>query len=279
MIPILDTHLHLLDREQFDYDWCADLPQLQQNFDIKSYQNLIGGHGVDRCIFMEANVRGNQITEEAAHYSALVESNDTPLIGVIAACLPEKDDFQALLESTLTPAVCGLRRVLHTTPDEISQSSLFRKNIQSLAERNLPFDLCMLERQLPLAYDLVKACPEVQFVLNHCGIPTIDPEHFSTWRNALQQLSDLPNVSCKMSGVIAYFQPNETPLETLRPWLETTVETFGSKRLIFGSDWPVCNLTKDLPAWLSLLQEFFQPYSTAEKHDIFHKNAEHIYFV
>ena len=278
MIPILDTHLHLLYQKQFNYDWCADLPALNQDFKIETYQDLVKDHGIAGSLFMEVDVREEEIPDEAAFFSDLVEESENPIAGVIAACRPENENFEELLELTLTDSVCGLRRVLHTMPDEMSQSSLFRKNIQSLAARNLPFDMCFLERQLPLAYELAKACPNNQFVLNHCGIPTIAKENFPIWQSGLEKLATLPNVSCKMSGIIAYCpSPEETTLETLRPWMETTVEAFGTDRVIFGSDWPVCNLTQGLPAWLTIARTFFSSYSTDEQHAIFHRNAESIY--
>lgn len=163
-------------------------------------------------------------------------------------------------------------------PDEMSQTPRFRKNIQSLAQRNLPFDMCFLERQLPLAYELANACPETTFILDHCGVPTIAAENYPIWRSGLERLASLPNVNCKLSGIIAYCpSPKEATLETLRPWMETTVETFGADRVILGTDWPVCNLTQGLPAWLTMVRKFFSSYSDDEQHAIFHSNAETIY--
>ena len=278
MIPILDAHLHLLYQNKFNYDWCADLPALNQDFKIETYQELIKDHGIAKSIFIEVDVRGDGILEEAAFFSDLTEKSDNPISGVIAACRPEKENFEELLELTLTDSVCGLRRVLHTMPDEMSQSSFFRKNIQSLAARDLPFDMCFLERQLPLAYELAQACPETTFVLDHCGVPTINKENLPIWRSGLEKLATLPNVNCKMSGIIAYCpSPEEATLDTLRPWMETTVETFGADRVIFGTDWPVCNLTQGLPTWLTIAREFFSSYSSDEQHAIYHRNAESIY--
>ncbi len=278
MIPILDTHLHLLYQNEFHYDWCADLPALNQDFKIETYEELIKGHGVAKSIFIEVDARGEEIPAEAAFFSDLAQKDDNSIAGVIAACRPENENFKELLESTLTSSVCGLRRVLHTMPDELSQSDRFRKNIQSLAELNLPFDLCVHQGQLPLAYELAQACPETTFVLDHCGVPTINKENFPVWKTGIEKLATLPNVNCKMSGIIAYCpSPEEATLETLRPWMETTVETFGADRVILGTDWPVCNLTQGLPAWLTIARTFFSNYSDTEQHAIFHRNAETIY--
>jgi predicted TIM-barrel fold metal-dependent hydrolase len=278
MIPILDTHLHLLYQKHFSYLWCKDLPALNQDFHWEEYQELIQGHGVGGSLFMEVDVESHQISDEAKFFSNLVKQSGNPLLGVIASCRPENADFQQLLESTLTDSVCGLRRVLHVTPDEMSQSTQFRDNIRSLAEYDLSFDLCFQEQQLPLAYDLAKACPNVRFVLDHCGVPTIDPQHFESWKANLQKLATLPNVNCKVSGIIAYCaNEKEATLETLRPWIETCVSAFGCNRIVVGSDWPVCNLTTGMPPWLEIIRCFFSAYSEDEQHAVFHRNAESIY--
>ncbi|MCP5534854.1 MAG: amidohydrolase [Akkermansiaceae bacterium] len=280
MIPILDTHLHLIYQDDFSYDWCAGIPALNKNFHLHDYQKLVEGRGVAASIFMEVDVAEGEIAAEARFFTELAKADDNPLTAVIASCRPERDDFEQQLETTLTDSVCGLRRVLHTMPDELSQSSLFRDNIRTLAARGLPFDLCFLERQLALAYDLAAACPENRFVLNHCGVPTIAAENFDAWKQDLSRLATLPNVSCKVSGVIAYCpDPEQATLDTLRPWLETSVEAFGTDRIVFGSDWPVCNLTKGLPAWLDIARGFFSSFSDDEQHAVFHRNAEAIYSI
>lgn len=278
MIPILDTHLHLLYKEHFTYDWSKGLPALDKSFHMEDYLELINGHGVGGSLFMEVDVADREFSDESRFFSEMVGSGDSQLKGVIASCRPESEDFQSLLENTLTDKVCGLRRILHVTPDEMSQTSLFRENVRSLVEHDLPFDICMLERQLPIAYDLVAACPENKLVLNHCGIPTISKENLANWQTQIAKLASLPNITCKVSGIIAYCaSAEEANLETLRPWLESVVDAFGTDRLVIGSDWPVCNLTQGLPAWLTIVREFFSTFSEDEQHAIFHKNAESLY--
>ena len=278
MIPILDTHLHLLYPENFHYDWCAGIPALNRAFHIDEYQKLIDGHGVKSCLMMEVDVKEDEIASEAIFFSELAAGSDNPLQGVIASCRPERDDFTAQLEKILTARVCALRRVLHTMPDELSQQSQFRENIRSLASHELPFDICVTQAQLGIAHELAVACPDVSFILNHCGVPTIQAEQFFSWKQGLTRLAELPNVNCKISGMLGYCPDTDSAtLETIQPWLETSVEAFGFDRLVFGSDWPVCNLTRGLPAWLEIARRFFSDFSDDEQHAVFHRNAERIY--
>jgi len=217
MIPILDTHLHLLYQKHFNYEWCADFPALQADFTIEDFEELTKDHGIAGSIFMEVDVPENQISQEAKFFSELAKNENNKLAGVIAACRPESKNFDELLETSLTDKVCGLRRVLHVVPDELSQSELFRTNIQSLSKHNLPFDLCINQSQHELAHDLIKACPDTQFVLDHCGGPTLDQENFTIWHNSLKSISKLPNVVCKISGIIASL-PADADVNTLNPY-------------------------------------------------------------
>lgn len=278
MIPILDTHLHLLYPENFSYDWCAGLPALNRAFHLDEYLKLIEGHGVQASIFMEVDVSEDEIAAETKFFSELAAAPENSLQGVIASCRPERTDFPTQLEKILSTRVCALRRVLHTMPDDLSQQSQFRENIRSLASHNLPFDLCVTQAQLGIAHELAADCPDVSFILNHCGVPSIQAEQFSAWKQGLTRLAELPNVNCKISGILAYCSDADSAtLETIQPWLETSVETFGFERLVFGSDWPVCNLTRGLPVWLEIARRFFSSYSNDEQHAVFHRNAERIY--
>ena len=279
MIPILDTHLHLLYQQQFTYGWCEDFPVLQSDFKIEDYQNLIDSKDLDIAgsIFMEVDVDENEISKEAAFFTDLVKKSDNSLVGVIAACRPENMNFHELLESTMTSAVCGLRRVLHVMPDEVSRSSLFRENIRSLVNHKLPFDICIGESQHETGYELIKSCPDNQFVLDHCGNPTISHENFHHWSQSLKKIASLPNVVCKISGIIASL-PESSEVNDLNPWIDTTIESFGTDRVMIGSDWPVYNLSRDLPTWIKAVRHYFDGFSESEQQCIFHKNAETIYF-
>lgn len=134
----------------------------------------------------------------------------------------------------------------------------------------------MLARQLPLAAALVSQCPDVQFVLDHCGVPDVKGKSFDPWRADLAHIAQLPNVVCKVSGLVAYAGPGWTT-DDLRPWFEHTVECFGWERLIWGSDWPVCTLGGTIQDWLAATRELFLSASTDEQDLICWKNAEKIY--
>lgn len=215
---------------------------------------------------------------EARHIQSLADAN--PLIaGLVASGRPESPDFPAHLEQLLAlPKLRGLRRVLHVVPDAVSQQSLFRENLRRLPKVGLTFDLCVLARQLPLAIALADACPEVTFILDHCGVPDLKGRAFDPWRADITALSARPNVHCKISGLVAYAAANWTTAD-LRPWVEQVVTCFGWDRLVWGGDWPVCTLGASLDRWVATTTELFATASDFERARLYHRNAEQLYRV
>ncbi len=103
--------------------------------------------------------------------------------------------------------------------------ALFR-NVRRAGSLDLTFDLCFLARQLGIAQELPRKCPDTQFVLDHCGVPDIAGGIVESWRAAIRDLAGLPNVACKISGVLAYCSPENATVEAVRPWVEHCIESF-----------------------------------------------------
>jgi predicted TIM-barrel fold metal-dependent hydrolase len=278
-MKLIDTHQHLWDLRQFRYSWCESIPALNRSFPLDDYLAAAKDTGIEKTIFVECDVDEPHALAEARHVQLLAEK--TPLIaGIIAGGRPEQKDFAGHLEELLNlPKLRGLRRVLHVVPDEISQSALFVENIRRLAQHQLTFDLCVLARQLPLAVSLAKKCPQVQFILDHCGVPDVKGCAFDPWRSQLKDLAALPNVACKISGLVTYADAEEWTPEDLRPWVEWAVESFGWNRVVWGGDWPVCNLTASLKQWVEATDNLFSSATELQRAQLFHKNAERIYRV
>jgi predicted TIM-barrel fold metal-dependent hydrolase len=278
-MKIVDTHQHLWDLEQFPYSWCAGIPKLNRSFRLPDYHEASHGADIVKTVFMECDVDEPHQLDEARHIQKLADSN--PLIaGIIASCRPGRLGFRRHLEElSQLPKVRGLRRVLHTQPDDLSQNSLFSDNLNLLPEFGFTFDLCLLARQLPVGMELVKRCPQVTFILDHCGVPDVKGRAFDPWREHIRQFAALPNVNCKISGLVAYADPENWTVDDLRPWVEHVLECFGWDRVVWGSDWPVCTLSANLKQWVDAALEITANAATADREKLFQKNAERIYRV
>ena len=243
-MKIVDAHQHLWDLDLLRYEWLRQLPVLNRSFLMSDYLEATSGLAIEKSVHLEADVDESFMVDETKHLLQLADRTDNPLEGVVACGRPESEDFLADLEKiTGHPKLKGIRRVLHTQPDDLGQSQTFIGNVRSLSGYGLSFDICVLARQLPLAVRLVSRCPEVTFILDHCGVPQIKEKILDPWRVNIREIAQFPNVFCKISGLVAYADPKNWTAEDLRPYIDHAIECFGWDRVMFGSDWPVCTLS------------------------------------
>jgi len=275
---IIDTHLHVIDKMALSYPWLEATPPLNRDFSYRSYAREARRLGIEATLHMEVDVAESDIEKETDYVGRLAAEPGSLLVGAIASCRPENADFPAYLECQQANAlVKGFRRVLHVVPDSLSEQPLFRENIRRLAGTRFTFDLCLLPRQFPQIIELVDLAPDVQFILDHCGVPDIKGEAIEPWRTHMKEIARRPNVVGKISGVVAYADDESWTVETLRPWVEHTVECFGWDRLVWGSDWPVCTLGGGLSTWVAATQALFSGASDEERTKLFSGNAKRIW--
>lgn len=274
-IPILDTHQHLIDRTQLHYSWTDSLPKLAGQFGYAEYTAAAAGTGILRTAFMETapdewQAEPKMIYQLASKPGSLIRS-------VIAGCRLEEESAGEHLDAISHPLLIGIRRICHVEPDGFSEQPQFVANVRGLAARGLTFDLCFLARQLPYAQRLARACPDVQFILDHCGVPDIAGGALDPWREDLEKLSRLPNVACKISGLLAYCRPDNANLEAVKPYVRHAIDCFGPQRLVWGSDWPLVTLNSDLPSWVRITRQLIADLSPDEQRGILYDNAVRIY--
>lgn len=270
---IVDTHLHLVYQNRFAYPWLADAPPLNRDWTAEDYFAEAAALGIEAALHMEVDVAEPDMEGETRFMLEV----DPRVVGAIAPARPESNTFPAWLETlTAMPGVKGVRRILHTSPDALSQTALFAENLRRLGAAGLPFDLCVLARQLPVGRELASRCPDTQFVLDHCGVPDVAGKGLDPWRADIRRLAELPNVAAKISGVVAYAGPDWT-VDDLRPFIEHVIESFGWDRVVWGSDFPVCTLTANLTRWVDATRQIVGGASTGEQEQLFFRNAERLY--
>jgi predicted TIM-barrel fold metal-dependent hydrolase len=272
-IEIIDTHLHLVYLDRFSYPWLGDVPALNRDFTLDTYLPQAKAAGIAQAIHMEVDVAEPDQMRE----TDFVTSMGGTVVAAISSCRPESADFPAQLERlAANPKVRGLRRILHTSPDALSQAPIFTENLRRLAAHRFSFDLCVQARQLPLALDITRACPDVQFILDHCGVPLVKERALDPWRANIKALAAEPNVACKISGIVAYAGADWVA-DDLRPFVVHVIESFGWDRVVWGSDWPVCTLTADLGRWVAATREIIAGESADNQAKLLNGNARRIY--
>lgn len=275
---IVDTHLHLVDQSVLRYPWLAGAGALNRDFPYGEYAREAERAGISDMLHMEVDVDPSQIQNEIDFVKGLSKQTGNRIRGAIASCRPEEDGFAAYLERQATdPFVKGFRRVLHVVPDELSEGALFRENIKRMQGSSLTFDLVVLPHQIPKAMALADAAPDLQFILDHCGVPDIKANAEHPWREQMAQIAKRPNVTAKISGVVAYADPEGWTAETLRPYVEHTIGSFGWERVVWGSDWPVCTLGGGLSQWVAATHALLEGCSNEERTKLLSANAKRIW--
>ena len=174
------------------------------------------------------------------------------------------------------PLVVGVRRLIQDEPPGFTSRPALRASVALLAAEDLVFDACVREPQLGEVVDLVRATPEVRFVLDHLGKPRVGADP-TRWRRDLRALADLPNVVAKLSGLLTEVIPGTGAADDVRPYLDYALAVFGPQRCLFASDWPVLTLAGSYTQWRDTVLEAVAGLSDAEVGAVLYGNARALY--
>lgn len=277
-MQIIDTHQHLWDVDLFRYSWLDSVPKLNRSFQMPDYLAATAGLEIVKSVHIEADVDESCMLDETRQLLALADRPDNPMEGVVACGRPEKEDFSKYLDKIAGHSkLKGIRRVLHTQPDDVGKGSNFIKNVAALHEYDLSFDICVLARQLPIAIEIVSKCPNTAFILDHCGVPRVKERDLDPWRADISEIAKASNVVCKISGVVAYADPQNWTIADIQPFIEHIIASFGWDRVLFGSDWPVCTLSATFAQWLDALKSITKFAGETHQKKLFYDNAIRVY--
>jgi L-fuconolactonase len=119
--------------------------------------------------------------------------------------------------------------------------------------------------------------PEQRFVIDHLAKPDIRSGELSEWKKGIENMAAFENVYCKISGMVTEADWQNWKTEDFKPYLDTVVETFGTKRIMFGSDWPVCLVAASYEKMLGIVKDYFSTFSDDDRQDFFGLNATRFY--
>jgi L-fuconolactonase len=277
--PIVDTHVHLWDPSLIKYSWLTDIEKLNRAFLPSDFREHCADVAVDHMVFLECDTDGTQFLDEAKWVASLASGQEPRIKGIVAHAPVHrgdavKPDLQALIG---VEGVKGVRRLIQGESADFCVQPDFVKGVRALTEFDLRFDLCIFHPQLVHTIALVKQCPDVMFVLDHIGKPAIKAGLMNPWRDELKQLAELPNVWCKVSGVVTEADHAHWTFDALKPYLDHVFETFGFDRLMYGGDWPVSTLATRYPAWVETLDKLLAGSSEGELRQFYRETAISFY--
>jgi len=273
-MPPLDAHVHLWDTERLRYPWLDDLP-LPRRVDAATL--TAAADPVAEFVLVQADCVAEQALAEIGWLSE--QAALLPVVRGIVGYAPLHDPVASaahLRELRRFPLVVGVRRLIQDEPPGFASRPGLRAGVALLAAEDLVFDLCVREPQLGEAVDLVRATPEVRFVLDHLGKPQVGTDP-TRWRRDLRALAGLPNVVAKLSGLMTEIIPGTGAAGVVRPYLDYALEVFGPQRCLFGSDWPVLTLAGSYAEWRDTVLDAIAGLSEAEVDAVLHGNARATY--
>lgn len=270
----IDAHHHLWRYSAEEYGWIDEsMAELRRDFGTKDLERELMTGSIDGTVVVQAR----QSDEETQWLLSL--ARETPeILGVVGWAEIAADDFGARVEQLAeAPRLVGLRHVVQAEPDGFLDASAFNRGIHAMRDKRLVYDILIYERQLEEATRFVDRHPEQVFVLDHIAKPKIAAGELEPWRMRILELARRPNVCCKVSGMVTEANPKCWTPEELRPYLDAVVEAFGSRRLMAGSDWPVCLVGTSYKGWWDLLRGYFAKFSEDERASIFGGCAVSVY--
>jgi L-fuconolactonase len=277
---IVDAHVHLWNPQQFRMAWLDQEPALNKPFGLAEYPCQGAGRAIAALVYVEVDVAPQYALLEA-QWAAAQAAQDARLQGIVAAAPVEHGDrvrsYLAALQS-IGPVIKGVRRNLQGETDPgFGLRADFVHGVQLLADYGFSFDLCIRHHQLPMVVELVRECPDTRFMLDHMGKPALKDHLLDPWREQLAQLAALPNVWCKVSGMVTEADLQHWTAEDIAPYLAHALEVFGEERVVFGGDWPVLLLASSYDRWVETLDSLTQHLSPEAKRKLWADNARHFY--
>jgi L-fuconolactonase len=242
-VRLVDAHHHFWDPSRNHYPWLTDeLAAIRRAFGPKDLLPLLRRHNVHRTVLVQTR----SSLEESREFLALAAANEF-IAGVVAwVDLTAGDVAAVLADLARAPGGNKLVGIRHQVHDEPDARWLLRDDVQrglrEVGRAGLAFDFLVRARELPAAAETARLHPETPFVVDHLGKPPIRAGGSGEWEHGMQAIAALPNVSCKLSGLVTEADwQSWTPAE-LAPYVARALEWFGDGRLMLGSDWPVCLL-------------------------------------
>lgn len=271
----IDSHQHFWKYNPQRHEWINDeMSVIQRDFLPSDLEPILKQNNIDGCVAVQAD----QSEAETDFLLELAEKNSF-IKGVVGwVDLLADDVYESLEHYAEFTKVKGFRHIVQGESDsEFMLRPKFKNGITELGAYDFTYDILIYHFQLEQAINLVKLFPDQKFVIDHIAKPDIKSGEYTEWQINIKKIALHQNVYCKISGMVTEGEWQGWKTSDFKIYLDTVVKAFGTDRLMYGSDWPVCLVAGNYQEQLNIVQEYFSSFSTLEKKKIMGGNAVKFY--
>lgn len=270
----IDAHHHYWKYSKEEYGWIDDsMAVIRRDFLPAELGGEIRAAGIDGVI----SVQARQSLEETRWLLQL--ASGAPWMRGVVGWVPLVDPGVAdvLGELSRNPLLRGVRHVLQGEPSSYMARPDFNAGIRRLRDFGLVYDVLIFHHQLPEAMAFVDRHPDQPMILDHCAKPAVRDGRIEPWASQMRELARRPQVTCKLSGLVTEADFATWSPESLRPYFDVVLDAFGPRRMLFGTDWPVCLVASSYRRWVDTVARWIAPLSRSEQDEIMGGTAVRAY--
>lgn len=270
----IDSHQHFWDLSRSGYDWLTpDLEALYRNYQPKDLEPILQRERITGTVLVQASG-----TIEETHYLLSIAAQTPFVLGVVGwVDLASPKAPEQLRQLKANSYLKGIRPMLQNIEqDDWILMDEVKPSLDEMTQLGLTFDALITSRHLEIIKEFTANNPKLKIVIDHAAKPNFCSDSFEVWASAMLALSKNENVYCKLSGLWTETSGDITDAN-IRPYVHHLANCFGSKKIMWGSDWPVLNMTGEYSAWLIQAQRLLGEMPTIEIEDCFGNTAEHFY--
>jgi len=250
----IDAHQHFWQYNSVEYDWIDEsMSLLRRDFLPHDLQPLLKKHDVAGCVAVQAR----QSMQETHWLLSLAEQHEQ-ILGVVGWIDLTSDTLRSELQALrCNPWLKGFRHVLQGESDlNFMLQPAFIQGVECLAEQDYSYDILVHAGQLPQVCKLVKKLPQMRLVIDHVAKPKVAAQQWQGWAEHMLELGQYQHLYCKLSGLVTEASWESWSAADIEPYLAHTLRAFGAERLMYGSDWPVCQVAANYSETLDLVEQF-----------------------
>jgi L-fucono-1,5-lactonase len=275
MYTTIDAHQHYWIYDPVRDSWINnDMTVIRRDFLPCDLEPLIKQNGIEGTVVVQST---HTETENTFHIEN-AKKNDfiRGIVGWTDLCSPSVGERLEYYRGF--PKIKGFRHVLQGEKQrDYMLLSGFKNGIAQLKKYGFTYDILIFADQLGYTNEFVDAFPDQPFVVDHIAKPSISTGEINGWAKGMQAIARHENVYCKISGMVTEADWHNWTMDDFTPYLDVIVESFGTSRIMFGSDWPVCLVAATYEKMKAIVDEYFSSFSADEKENFYGKNATRFY--